>query len=127
MQKLNTTAVYILSIVGFLCCCIGLGWIPALVALVLANKGLKKYNANPEMYENGKAMKSARTVAIISLVVSSLVAVYVLYIVIMLTTSDEYACEFWTKMIDGMQNNPSVTEEMMAPYYEMQEKACNNL
>ena len=58
---------------------------------------------------------------------SAIIGVIILYIIIMLTTSDEFACEFWTKMIEGMQDNPSMTEEALAPYYEMQEKACSNL
>lgn len=71
MQKLNTTLVYILSVVGFLCCCIyGLGTVAAIIAIVIANKELKKYHENPDGYTNGKAMKTAKTVATISLVLS---------------------------------------------------------
>jgi uncharacterized membrane protein len=80
MQKLNTTVVYILSIVGFLCCCAyGLGFVAAIIAFVIANKELKKYAENPELYSNGKAMKTARTVALVSLIVSGLAAVYSAY------------------------------------------------
>ncbi len=80
MQKLNTTAVYILSIVGFLCCCVyGLGFLAAIIALVIANKELKKYANDPQSYSNGKAMKTARTVALVAVVVSGLMAVYSAY------------------------------------------------
>ncbi|MEP0478673.1 MAG: CCC motif membrane protein, partial [Nonlabens sp.] len=71
MQKLNTTLVYILSVIGFLCCCFyGVGTIAAIIAIVVASKELNKYNANPQQFVNGKAMKTAKTVAIISLVIS---------------------------------------------------------
>ncbi|AZQ43768.1 CCC motif membrane protein [Nonlabens ponticola] len=77
MQKLNTTTVYILSIVGFLCCCAwGLGLVAAIIAFVIANKELKKYAENPEQYSNGPAMKTARTVALVSLIVSGLVTAW---------------------------------------------------
>lgn len=80
MQKLNTTAVYILSIVGFLCCCFyGIGFVAALIGFIIAQSELKKYQHNPEQYTNGKAMKTARTVALVSLIVSGLMAAYSAY------------------------------------------------
>ena len=121
MQKLNTTAVYILSVLGFICCCVGLGWIPALIAFILANNGLKKYNANPEMYENGKAMKSARTVAIIALAIS--VIVFIGLIIFALSFNGE--CDFWNWYLEQAANNPGVTEEQLAPVYQrMEELGC---
>ncbi len=80
MQKLNTTVVYILSIVGFLCCCAyGLGFVASIIAFILANKELKKYAENPELYSNGKAMKTAKTVALVALIVSGLVTAWTAY------------------------------------------------
>ncbi|WP_194850753.1 CCC motif membrane protein [Nonlabens antarcticus] len=80
MQKLNTTVVYILSIVGFLCCCAwGLGLVASIIAFVIATKELKKYAANPEMYSNGKQMKTAKTVALIALIVSGIATAYTAY------------------------------------------------
>ena len=80
MQKLNTTAVYILSIVGFLCCCAdGLGFVASIIAFVIANKELKKYAENPEAYSNGKAMKTAKTVALVALIVSGLMTAWTVY------------------------------------------------
>lgn len=119
MQKLNTTAVYILSVLGFICCCVGLGWIPALIALILANKGLKKYNENPEIYENGKAMKSARTVAIIALAISAIV--FIGLIIFALSFNGE--CDFWNWYLEQAANNPGVTEEQLAPIYQRMEEA----
>ncbi len=80
MQKLNTTAVYILSIVGFLCCCFyGLGFLASIIALVIANKELKKYSNDPESYSNGKAMQNAKKLAIVAVIVSGLMALYSAY------------------------------------------------
>ena len=80
-QKLpNTTISLILAIVAFLgCCCLGIGGIiPSAIALVLANKDKKKYEENPELYSNYKQANTARTIAIIALVLSSAFFVYCL-------------------------------------------------
>ena len=120
MQKLNTTAVYILSVIGFIGCCFaGLGWIPALIALIIANNGLKKYNADPSQYDNGKAMKSARTVAIIALVLSAIV--FIASIIFLLSFDGE--CDFWNWYLEQAGNNPGVTEEQLAPVYQRMEEA----
>ena len=78
-QKLpNTTVSLVLAIVAFLgCCCFGIGGvIPAGIALYLANKDKKKYEENPELYSNYKQANTARTVAIIALVISSVWLIY---------------------------------------------------
>lgn len=117
MQKLNTTAVYILSVVGFLCCCAyGLGTVAAIVAIVIASKELKKYDENPEIYSNGKAMKTAKTVAIISLVIS-------LIGVGLLIAFYFNQCEFYNWYIDSFADQPGVTDEQLAPLYEAMEEA----
>ncbi len=90
MQKLNTTVVYILSIVGFLCCCFyGIGFVASIIAFVIATKELKKYAENPELYSNGKAMKTARTVALIALIVSGLVAAWTAYTYVTYTEEEQ--------------------------------------
>ena len=79
-QKLNTTLIYVLSIFGFLCCCLaGLGLIPSGIALFLSNKQLKEAYADPENYENIEAMKTAKTVALVSLIINGLFILLVLY------------------------------------------------
>lgn len=88
MQKLNTTLVYILSIVGFLCCCFwGLGLLSSIIAFVIATKELKKYAENPNDYVNGPAMKTAKTIALIAIIVSGMVSAYQAYTY--LSTTDE--------------------------------------
>ncbi len=80
MQKLNTTAVYVLSILGILCCCFwGIGFVLSIIAFVIATSELKKYAANPEEYSNGKAMKNAKTLAIVAMVISGIMAAYTAY------------------------------------------------
>ncbi|MDP5078583.1 MAG: CCC motif membrane protein [Nonlabens sp.] len=86
MQKLNTTLVYILAIVGFLCCCCnGIGVIPAAIGFFIASKGVKQWQANPDAYANGPAMKTAKTVALVAMILSGLVALYSIY---QMTTTD---------------------------------------
>lgn len=81
MQKLNTTLVYILSITGFICCCwfLGLGVIPTGIAFFIANKEYKKYEAQPEAYSNGPAMKTAKMVALIAFVICALFFLYSIF------------------------------------------------
>lgn len=115
MQKLNTTLVYILSVFGFLCCCIyGVGIIPAAIAFYLGYDGVKKYTANPELYSNGNAMKTAKTVALIVLILCIIGVIFGIYI---LTNQ----CEFWSWYLEMAESNPGVTDEQLQPlrdYYE---------
>ncbi len=117
MQKLNTTLVYILSVVGFLCCCAyGLGTVAAIIAIVISGKELKKYQENPEMYSNGPAMKTARTISIISLIISLIGLAFIVWFYM-------NQCEFWNWYLDFALDNPGVTEEQLAPVYEAMEEA----
>ena len=79
-QKLNSTIVYILSILGFLCCCIfGLGIIPSGIAYFIANSKLKEASVAPENYDNFSAMKTAKTIALIVLIINAVYLVYSIY------------------------------------------------
>lgn len=61
----------ILSIVG--CCCYGVvGVIFGIITLVMANKAIEIYNADPEMYMGYQNVKIGRILAIIGLVLSGL-------------------------------------------------------
>lgn len=72
-QKLNSTVVYILSILGFLCCCVfGLGVIPSAIAYVMANNKLKEASLAPENYDNISGMKTAKTIALIVVIINVL-------------------------------------------------------
>ncbi|WP_299127822.1 CCC motif membrane protein [uncultured Winogradskyella sp.] len=117
MQKLNTTAVYILSVIGILCCCAyGIGTITAIIAIVIANKEQKKYNANPEEYSNGSAIKGARIFAIVSLIISFIGLTIFIWI-------NLNPCTFFDWYIEMFKDNPSITAEQMQQIYDAAEKA----
>ncbi|WP_124981095.1 CCC motif membrane protein [Nonlabens xiamenensis] len=116
MQKLNTTLVYILSVVGFLCCCIGIGTIAAIIAVVIASRELKKYNQAPDDYVNGQAMKTARVVAIVSLVLSLIGLAIFIWIRL-------NPCLFFEWYIGLLENNPNMPAESMDQIYQAAEKA----
>ncbi|MDT0555000.1 CCC motif membrane protein [Patiriisocius hiemis] len=79
-QKLNTTLVYILSIVSIPCCfCAGLGFIPAAIGYFIANSKVKEYLSNPDGFENGAAMKTAKLIAMIALIINILYLIYTIY------------------------------------------------
>lgn len=117
MQKLNTTLVYILSIVGILCCCVyGLGTITSIIAIVIASKELKKYNANPEGYSNGSAMKTARIFSFISLFISLIGLAFVIWAFL-------NPCTFFDWYIGLFENNPNVPAESLEQIYRAAEEA----
>ncbi|WP_138434488.1 CCC motif membrane protein [Winogradskyella algicola] len=117
MQKLNTTLVYILSVIGIICCCAyGLGTVTAIIAIVIANQELKKFNATPEAYSNGPAMKSARTFAIVSLFISFIGLAFIIWVMVS-------PCAFFDWYIGMFENNPNVPAESMQQIYEAAENA----
>jgi hypothetical protein len=87
-RKLNTTAIYVLSVLSFLCCCFaGLGIVLALPAFLMANKKLSEVALHPQDYEANtmKAMKTAKTVALIALSINGAILLYSIYVI---ATSD---------------------------------------
>lgn len=81
-QKLNPTIQYVLSIVGFLCCCLsGLGFIPAVIAFYMANQKLKEAANDPENYDGVQAMKTAKTVSLVVLILNLLYLAYTIYLI----------------------------------------------
>ncbi|NMH86082.1 CCC motif membrane protein [Flavivirga algicola] len=83
-QKLNPTLVYVLAILGFLCCCIGgLGFILAGIAFIIAHSNLNKAKLNPENYDPNsiKAMNTAKIVALVILIINLLYFVYYIYMI----------------------------------------------
>ncbi len=84
-KQLNPTLVYVLSILGFLCCCIG-GAFLSIPAYFIANNKIKDAELNPDDYEGSlKAMKIAKIVALVSSIINLIVLIRIIYI---LTTSD---------------------------------------
>ncbi len=79
-QKLNSTVIYILAILGFLCCCIGgIGIVPSGIAYFMANSKLKEASLAPENYDNINGMKTAKIIALIIVVINALYMAYTIY------------------------------------------------
>ncbi len=81
-QKLNPTLVYVLAIIGFLCCCIGgSGIILAGIAFFIAQSKLKAAQLNPENYDPAsvKSMNTAKTVALVIAIINLLYLIYTIY------------------------------------------------
>ncbi|WP_396601411.1 CCC motif membrane protein [Algibacter sp. R77976] len=81
-QKLNPTIVYVLAIIGLLCCCMGgFGFILAGIAFFIATSKLKEAKLNPENFDASsvKAMDTAKTVALVILVINILYLIYTIY------------------------------------------------
>ncbi len=71
----NATTVLVLGIISIVGCCFyGIGIVLAIIALVLAAKDTKLYNANPMGYapKSFSNLKAGRVCAIIGLVLSAL-------------------------------------------------------
>ncbi len=81
-QKLpNVTLALVLAILSFLCCCIaGIpGALVAAIAFFILRNDEKTYMANPELYSNYSQLKTAKTIAIIGMVIGVLYAAWVAY------------------------------------------------
>ena len=81
-QKLNPTLVYVLAILGLLCCCFGgLGFILSGIAFFIAYTKLNQVEANPDGFEPSsvKAMNTAKIVAMIILIINLLYFVMTIY------------------------------------------------
>ncbi|MDP5157546.1 MAG: CCC motif membrane protein [Flaviramulus sp.] len=81
-QKLNPTLVYVLAILGLLCCCFGgLGFILAGIAFIIAYNKLNVVKQNPENYEpvSVKSMNTAKIVALVILIINILYLAKVIY------------------------------------------------
>lgn len=90
-QRLNTTLVYILSILGFICCCIPMiGVIPSAIAFFTANSKVKAWKANPENYENGEAMNTARIIALVVLIINVIYLAYNVFLIVSAGGWDAY-------------------------------------
>ena len=81
-KRLDTTLIYILSVLGFLCCCIGgVGFILAGVAFLIANNKLKEAYQKPENFENIEGMKTAKIVALVVLIINILYLARTIYVI----------------------------------------------
>ncbi len=86
-QKLpNSTLILVLSIASILTCCVfygSVGLITSITALILAQKALKVYAENPELYSNVQTIKTSRILAIVGLVLTLIMIAFVIFAVMM--------------------------------------------
>ncbi|WP_366941687.1 CCC motif membrane protein [Flavobacterium sp.] len=102
-QKLpNATAVLVLGIISILtCCCYGfISIILGVIALVLAKKDMKLYNANPQSFSNYSSLNTGRILAIIGVILGF---IYMIYMIYMISTY-------------GMEGLQQMQEEMLKKY-----------
>jgi hypothetical protein len=82
-QKLpNATLSLVLGIISFIACCCSAGiggLIFSGIALLLANKDLKLYKQEPELYSNYSQLNTARIIAIVGLILAVLSLAYSIY------------------------------------------------
>ena len=94
-----------LSSISLFCCCFeGLGIVLALPAFLIANKKLKDVALNPDEYDVDeiKAMNTAKTFALVTLVINGLYFTYTIYKV-STTDWDTFLNDF-QQGIDAYQN-----------------------
>ncbi|MFD0990825.1 CCC motif membrane protein [Mariniflexile jejuense] len=80
-KNLNTTLIYVLSIFGLLCCCLGgLGVFLAGPAYFMASNKVKDAQLNPDDYEGDiNAMNTAKTVALVITIICAVTLLYNIY------------------------------------------------
>lgn len=81
-ERLNPALVYVLAILGLLCCCIGgIGFVLAGAAFFIAQTQIKKATENPDAYDlsSVKAMGTAKTVALVILIINILYLIWTIY------------------------------------------------
>ncbi|MFC5195836.1 CCC motif membrane protein [Bizionia hallyeonensis] len=96
-QRLNPTLVYVLAILGLLCCCVaGFGFILAGIAFFIAHSQIQKAQLNPDDYDlkSVNAMNTAKTVALVILIINILYLLWSIYQIISMGGWDAYMEQF---------------------------------
>ena len=104
-QKLSPAIVYVLAILGLLCCCFGgLGFILAGIAFFIAQSKLKEAQANPENSDQNsvKSMDTAKIVAMVILIINVLYLLMTIYRIY--TVGWDELMEQSRDMMEQMQN-----------------------
>ena len=104
-KQLNTTIIYVLSIVGLLCCCFGgLGFLLSGPAFIIANNKVKNATENPDGYDgNLNAMNTAKIVALVSLIINVLYLIYVIYLIF--SGGFDESLEKWQEIMAEIEKN----------------------
>ncbi len=93
MKKVETTVIYVLAIVSFLCCCFsGLGVLLAAPAFIIANNKAKDVAQNTNEYEEGslQSIKTAKIVALIALILNIITILWTIYSIYSIGGWDAY-------------------------------------
>ncbi|WP_046757638.1 CCC motif membrane protein [Kordia jejudonensis] len=103
-KQLNPTLVYVLSVIGFLCCCFaGLGFLLSGPAYFIADKKIKDATANPDEYDgNINAMNTAKIVALIVTIINVLNFLWAIYSIA--TGGWEESQQQWRDMMEQINN-----------------------
>ena len=83
-QKLpNSTLILVFGILGIIgTCCYGIpGLIFAVIALVLAQRSLKLYKEDPDMYQDVSQVKTGKILSIIAIVLSIIVIILIIAVI----------------------------------------------
>lgn len=104
-KQLNTTIIYVLSILGLLCCCFGgLGFLFSGPAFLIANNKVKNATENPDDYDgNLNAMNTAKIVALVSLIINVLYLIYVIYLIF--SGGFDESLEKWQEIMAEIEKN----------------------
>ena len=78
----NATAVLVLGIISIIgTCCYGIiGLICGIIGIILANKDMKLYRANPNAYSNYSNLNTGRILCIIGVILSVLAIAYFIFV-----------------------------------------------
>jgi hypothetical protein len=77
-KELKPTIVYVLASVSIICCCFGgLGVLLAAPAFIIANNRLKTVEGTEHDFQS---MKSAKTFALVMLIINGLYLIYTIYV-----------------------------------------------
>ncbi len=94
----NVTIALVLGVMSFICCCFSMGIggiVLSGIALFLVRKDEASYAENPDEYNNYGQLKTAKTIAIIGLVLGFFALLMVLYNV--------YSIGGWDEMLERQQ------------------------
>ena len=106
-KQLNTTLIYVLSILGLLCCCFGgLGFLLSGPAYLIAFNKVKDASENPDDYEGDlNAMNTAKIIALVSLIINLLFFTYIIYL--FLSGRLDELFDVWNEIMEEARKNAS--------------------
>lgn len=88
----NAIAALVLGIASCACGCFCAGLIVGIIGLVMANKGMKDYEANPDLYNGYAMLKAGKITSIVGIILGILSIIFwIIYFVgiIALSTNPE--------------------------------------